>query len=158
MAKKSYYVSPPLLVAINFSILLLVGIVFVRKQVGLWDYVSIAAGGVLVLVFWASLVATHKIQQIRVNPEDVDKIVTHGPYRVMRHPNYAGFLCMNIAYLLFFRTPYLVPFICVFGTLWYFEARHEERVLMTKFGGAYEKYMASTGMFLPFSLKRLGKQ
>ena len=149
MVKKDFYVFPPILTAVNFSILLFVGIVFVRKQIVLWDYLSIAAGGVLVVVFVASLVSTHKIEQVLVNPEDVDKLVTDGPYQVVRHPNFAGFICMNIAYLLFFRTLYLVPFICVFITLWYLEAKHEEKVLMAKFGEAYESYMVSTGMFFP---------
>jgi protein-S-isoprenylcysteine O-methyltransferase Ste14 len=149
MAKKDFYVFPPILTAVNFSILLFVGIVFVRKQMVLWDYLSIAAGGVLVLVFVVSLVSTHKIEQVRVKPEDVKELVTHGLYRWMRHPNYAGLIYMNIAYLLFFRTLYLVPFICVFVTLWYLEAKHEERVLLAKFGEAYESYMASTGMLFP---------
>lgn len=149
MVKKGFYMFPPILTAVNFSILLFVGIVFVRKQIVLWDYVSIAAGGALVATFVASLVSTHKIEQVRVKPEDVDKLVTDGPYQVVRHPNFAGFICMNIAYLLFFRTLYLVPFICVFVTLWYLEAKHEEKVLMAKFGQSYENYMASTGMFFP---------
>jgi len=149
MIKKGFYVFPPILTVVNFSILLFVGIVFVRKQVILWDYVSIAAGGVLVVVFVASLVSTHKIEQVQMTPEHVDKLVTDGPYQVMRHPNFAGLICMNIAYLLFFRTLYLVPFICLFVTLWYLEAKHEERVLMARFGGTYESYMASTGMFFP---------
>jgi protein-S-isoprenylcysteine O-methyltransferase Ste14 len=149
MVKKGFYVFPPILTAVNFSILLFVGIVFVKKQIVLWDYLSIAAGGVLVIVFVASLVSTHKVEQVRMKPEDVDKLVTYGPYQLVRHPNYVGLICMNMAYLLFFRTPYLVPFICVFVILWYLEARHEEEVLMAKFGEAYESYKASTGMFFP---------
>ena len=149
MVKKDFYVFPPILTVFNFSILLFLGIVFVGKQIVLWDYVSIASGGVLVVVFLASLVSTHKIEQVRVNPEDVGKLATDGPYQAVRHPNFAGFICMNIAYLLFFRTLYLVPFICVFVTLWYLEAKHEEKVLIAKFGEAYESYIVSTGMFFP---------
>ena len=149
MVKKDFYVYPPILTAVNFSILLFAGILCVRKQIVLWDYVSIAAGGVLIVVFVASLVSTHKIEQVRVSPENVDKLVTDEPYQVVRHPNFAGFIYMNIAYLLFFRTLYIVPFICVFVTLWYLEAKHEEKVLMAKFRDAYESYMASTGMFFP---------
>ena len=153
MVKKGFYVFPPILAAANFAILLFVGIVFVRKQVEFWDYISISAGGVLVVVFVVSLVSTHKIEQVRVKPEDVYKLVTDGPYQFVRHPNFAGLICMNIAYLLFFRTLYLVPFICVFVTLWYLEAKHEEKVLMAKFGQAYESYMASTSMFFPKLLR-----
>ena len=73
----------------------------------------------------------------------------YGPYKMVRHPNFAGLICMNIAYLLFFRTLYLVPFICIFVILWYIEAKHEERVLLAKFGDSYLSYMKSTAMFFP---------
>ncbi len=55
----------------------------------------------------------------------------------------------NIAYQLFFRTLWLVPLICAFVVLWYLEARHEEGILVAKFGDEYEAYMKTTGMFFP---------
>lgn len=149
MVKKGFYVFPPTLTVANFAILLFVGILFVKKQVGLWDYISISAGGVLVIVFTVSLISTHNIEQARMKPEDVDKLVTYGPYKMVRHPNFAGLICMNIAYLLFFRTLYLVPFICLFVILWFLEAKHEERVLIAKFGDSYRSYKKSTAMFFP---------
>ncbi|MEA3459771.1 MAG: isoprenylcysteine carboxylmethyltransferase family protein [Chloroflexota bacterium] len=147
--KKDFYVFPPILTGINFAILLLVGILFMRKQMTPWDYVSVAFGGLLAIVFAVSLVSTHKIGQMRMQPEDVDKLVTDGPYQAVRHPSFTGLICMNIAYLLFFRTLWLVPFICVFVVLWYLEARHEEKVLIARFGEAYKSYKKSTGMFFP---------
>jgi len=147
--KKNFYIFPPILVGINFATLLPLGIIFIRTELNFWDYISIAVGGILTIIFVVSLVSTHKIEQAHMKPSDVDKLITDGPYSIVRHPNFTGIICMNIAYLFFFRTLWLIPPICVFSVLWYFEARSEESVLITKFGKAYKNYMKTTGMFFP---------
>jgi len=147
--KKNFYIFPPILVGINFATLLPLGIIFIRTELNFWDYISIAVGGILTIIFVASLVSTHKIEQAHMKPSDVDKLITDGPYSIVRHPNFTGIICMNIAYLFFFRTLWLIPPICVFSVLWYFEARSEESALITKFGKAYKNYMKTTGMFFP---------
>jgi len=147
--KKNFYIFPPILVGINFAILLPLGIIFIRSELNFWDCISIAIGGILTIIFVVSLVSTHKIEQAHMKPNDVGKLITDGPYSIVRHPNFTGIICMNIAYLFFFRTLWLILPICVFFVLWYFEAGHEERVLITKFGEAYRNYMKNTGMFFP---------
>jgi len=147
--KKEFYIFPPILVGVNFTVLLPIGILFLRTELSLWDYISIAVGGILTIIFVVSLISTHKIEQAQMKPIDVDMLVTDGPYSIVRHPNFSGIICMNIAYLLFFRTLWLIPLICVFSMIWYFEARHEERALTAKFGDSYRNYMNTTGMFFP---------
>ncbi|MHA1767971.1 MAG: methyltransferase family protein [Promethearchaeota archaeon] len=147
--KKKFYIFPPILVGINFAILLPIGILFLRTELNLWDYISITIGGILTIIFVVSLVSTHKIEQAQMKPKDVDKLITDGPYSIVRHPNFTGFICMNIAYLFFFRTLWLIPPICVFFLFWYFEARSEESVLIAKFGEIYKNYMKNIGMFFP---------
>ena len=147
--KKGFYLFPPILVGINFAILLPVGIVFLRTELSLWDWGSIAIGAVLTIVFFLSLILTHKDEQTHMKPSDVDKLITNGLYSVVRHPSYSGTILMNIAYLCFFRTLWLIPLICVFAVLWYLEARHEERTLIEKFGESYQNYIRATGMFFP---------
>jgi len=149
LTKKGFYIFPPILVGANFAILLPIGILFLRTELSLWDCISIAVGGILTTIFVVSLILTHKIEQAQMKPSDVDKLVTDGPYSIVRHPNFTGIICMNSAYLVFFRTLWLIPLICVFFMLWYLEARHEERVLITKFGESYRNYMKTTGMFFP---------
>lgn len=145
--KKNFYIFPPILAAINFATLVPIGIIFLRTELSLCDYISITVGGILTIIFVVSLVSTHKIEQAQMKPIDVDKLITDGPYSVVRHPNFTGIICMNIAYLFFFRTLWLIPIISVFSVLWYLEARYEEKVLIAKFGEAYRNYMKSTGMF-----------
>jgi protein-S-isoprenylcysteine O-methyltransferase Ste14 len=148
-SRKGFYVSPPILAGANSSVLLTVGILFVRKGLGFWDGIAITVGVLLLAIFFVSVYVTHNIKQIHMSPGSVDKLVTNGPYAVVRHPNYAGTILMNIAFLFLFRTLWLVPAIGFFTWLWYLEARYEERELSARFGDSYEDYAKSKGMFLP---------
>jgi protein-S-isoprenylcysteine O-methyltransferase Ste14 len=151
--KKNFYIFPPILTGINFAVLLPIGILFLRIKLSPWDYISIAIGGILTIIFIISLISTHKIEQAHMKPNDVDKLIKDGPYSIVRHPNFTGIICMNIAYLFFFRALWLIPPICVFFMLWCFEARSEESVLIVKFGETYRNYMNNTGMFFPILIK-----
>jgi len=42
--KMNFYILPPILVGINFATLLPLGIIFIRAELSLWDYISIAVG------------------------------------------------------------------------------------------------------------------
>ena len=149
LLQKGFYVAPSILTGANSAILLTVGIIFSRRELGFGDGISIAIGTFLLAMFFISIYVTRKIKQIHMKPGRVDRLVTSGPYAIVRHPNYAGAILMNLAFLCFFRTLWLVPVIGLSTWLWYLEARYEERELTAKFGGLYENYARTTGMFLP---------
>ncbi|MGH9871292.1 MAG: methanethiol S-methyltransferase [Pyrinomonadaceae bacterium] len=78
---------------------------------------------------------------------------TPGPYRLVRHPLYVGWLfafwmtpTMSLAHLLFSiaTTAYILLAI-----------RFEERDLVREHGGTYEEYRRSVPMLVPFSRKRV---
>ena len=149
LSRKGFYVSPPILIGANSAILLIVGIIFARRELGFWDGISITIGAFLLAMFFIFIYGTRKIKQIHMKPGRVDELITSGPYAVVRHPNYTGAILMNIAFLLFFRTLWLVPVIGFFTWLWYLEAKHEEIELIAKFGIQYKNYARTTGMFFP---------
>ena len=60
--KKEFYIFPPILVGVNFTVLLPIEMLFLRTDMSLWDYISIAVGGILTIIFVVSLVSTHKIE------------------------------------------------------------------------------------------------
>jgi len=147
--KKSFYLHPPFLVILNFGIMIPIGIVFARSIINIWDIISIISGIFLTIIFINTFIITHKQDQIRRRPNEVNRLITTGIYSHMRHPNFFGIILMNFAYLLFFRTIWLVPIIIIFLLLWYLEARAEEIVLVSKFGENYIKYKNNTCMFFP---------
>jgi protein-S-isoprenylcysteine O-methyltransferase Ste14 len=104
--------------------------------------------GVAVLL-WSSRVMGRHLAIDGV-AEDHD-LVTHGPYRYVRHPIYASFAAMALGTALVFRS-YVVlglsVMLMVAGRWW---ANAEERLLGSTdgFGDVYRTYAARTGRFSP---------
>ena len=82
-------------------------------------------------------------------------LVTHGPYRWVRHPFYLAFAMAVIANSLVTANGYvaatgLAAFVAIVV-----RTSIEERNLMARFGRSYEEYMRTTGRFLPRVGQRL---
>jgi len=105
---------------------------------------SITAG---VFLFLWSVVARGRYSVSWEMPRD-HKLVTGGPYRHIRHPSYAGYFLMFIGLPLLTQNPvYLLPMMAIPGYVHIIET--EERLLATRFGEEYLRYVASTGRFIP---------
>lgn len=134
----------------------------------IWDVQHPAARAVLFALYgfgWALvLVATFLINHfdlfglrqvwlyLRGSPYTHLRFATPGPYRLVRHPLYVGWLCvfwftptMTLAHLLFaaMTTAYILVAI-----------RLEERNLVEHHGAAYEAYRRRTPMLIPFRRRR----
>jgi protein-S-isoprenylcysteine O-methyltransferase Ste14 len=77
-------------------------------------------------------------------------LVTHGPYRWVRHPMYTAFYLIHIAALLlsanwFLGLTWLGGLILLLAT----RVPREEAMLIAAFGAAYREYMGRTGRFVP---------
>jgi protein-S-isoprenylcysteine O-methyltransferase len=108
---------------------------------------AVGLGGATLLV-WASVVLGRFLVHEASVFED-HALITRGPYRLVRHPIYSGYLALllgsglgalNVAVLL------LWP-ISLVGIL--VQARSEERLLASKFGEAFRRYAGRTGQLVP---------
>jgi class 3 adenylate cyclase/protein-S-isoprenylcysteine O-methyltransferase Ste14 len=82
-------------------------------------------------------------------------LVTGGPHRIARHPQYRGLALVGLgAFLVWPRVLVLVAYVTM---LFLYErlAGWEETRCLAKFGEAYRMYQRRTGMFLPHPLPRL---
>jgi len=85
----------------------------------------------------------------------LDHLVTRGPYRFCRHPQYLSFIIMIFGFDLMFRT-----ILGVFFTLTLsipslvYRGRVEDRLLKKKFGKEWEKYAHRVGFLFPRSRRR----
>ena len=78
-----------------------------------------------------------------------DKLVTSGPYRYIRHPQYTGIFLALFGQLIHWPTlPTLVLFPIIIW-VYYRLARKEERDMITRFGDEYAVYKGKTPMFFP---------
>jgi protein-S-isoprenylcysteine O-methyltransferase len=80
-----------------------------------------------------------------------DVLCTRGPYRVLRHPSYAGALLAMIAEAVVLRSGVGLALIAVAMLPTYlFRIRVEERALIERYGPGYEAYRLRTPALLPF--------
>jgi protein-S-isoprenylcysteine O-methyltransferase Ste14 len=76
-------------------------------------------------------------------------LVTHGPYRWIRHPYFLGILLMLVGAIVAMRSlPALVLFIPALRVT-VARAHREEHNLMERFGEAYEAYRSKVPSFVP---------
>jgi protein-S-isoprenylcysteine O-methyltransferase Ste14 len=73
-------------------------------------------------------------------------VVVRGPYNVVRHPIYAGYLVTHAAFLLAHPAPWNVAIVLCADTALIVRALMEERVLSTD--AAYQQYCQRVGWHL----------
>ncbi|NIP28135.1 DUF1295 domain-containing protein [candidate division KSB1 bacterium] len=101
--------------------------------------ILIVAGFLILSSAWKVLYRAQTTNQLAVD----------GPYRVVRHPQYVGFILIMAGFL--FQWPTLVT-IVMFPTLLFMYvklARQEEKEALEEFGTAYKTYMQSVPAFFP---------
>ncbi len=101
--------------------------------------VFIGGGFLLISAGWRVLHAAQKTQQMAVD----------GPYRYVRHPQYAGFIAIMFGFLLQWPTLLTLAMFPVLVWMYYRLALHEEAESIEAFGDSYRDYMARFPRFLP---------
>lgn len=83
----------------------------------------------------------------KVDPE----LVTSGPYGYVRHPIYGGIMLAMLGTAIGASAFWVVPLVLFSGYSIY-NARREEKIMITEFPEQYPAYMRRTWMLLPFAL------
>ncbi len=91
----------------------------------------------------------------RVRIFDDHALITHGPYRLVRHPSYAGLALVFLGAPLSLGSALAVLLSVVAGgaAVW-FRVRVEEAELRQHFGATYDAYAATTPALLPWPRPR----
>jgi protein-S-isoprenylcysteine O-methyltransferase Ste14 len=76
-------------------------------------------------------------------------LVTDGIYRLVRHPQYLGFLLVTLGELIVWPTIPTIALWPVLAFLYYRQGKREEVFLAEKFGEPFLEYAKKTPMFLP---------
>ena len=83
---------------------------------------------------------------------DGHRVVDTGPYRLVRHPIYTGFIAAGWALALLVATPAVLAGAAVLTIVMAVKARDEETLLRRELGAAaYDGYAARTPMLVPFA-------
>lgn len=76
-------------------------------------------------------------------------LVTEGIYKIVRHPQYLGFLLVTLGELIVWPTIPTIVLWPVLAFLYYRQSKREEAVLSEKFGEPFGEWAKKTPMFLP---------
>jgi protein-S-isoprenylcysteine O-methyltransferase Ste14 len=80
------------------------------------------------------------------------ELVRSGPYAVVRHPIYAGFLLAILGTALALGEVRGLAALALAFVGWFTKARTEERLLVEEFGDAYARYRREVKQLIPFIL------
>jgi protein-S-isoprenylcysteine O-methyltransferase Ste14 len=84
------------------------------------------------------------------------RLVTEGPYALMRHPMYLGYILTGAGGLLVYRT-WTFVFIAVGFLGLAFRARREEQALEAEFGEVYQAYCQRVPGWMPWLRRQQGQ-
>ncbi|MGD2206722.1 MAG: isoprenylcysteine carboxylmethyltransferase family protein [Anaerolineae bacterium] len=108
---------------------------------------AVFAGGMLLFV--VSVVYLKQAFLGEVEPV-TDRLITTGPYQLIRHPLYLGMIVTTIGLAVAFRSLWGMLFtLAVFVPAGLWRARLEEQALARRFGQEWEDYAAKTYFLLP---------
>ena len=79
------------------------------------------------------------------------RLITTGPYALVRHPLYGGLLLAMLGSAIAQSSLWLLPLI-VYGPYFVRAARREEKLLIERYPDRYPAYMKRTKMLVPFVL------
>ncbi|SEL09989.1 Protein-S-isoprenylcysteine O-methyltransferase Ste14 [Aquimarina amphilecti] len=101
-----------------------------------------------VLIVFISLLQLNKNLSPFPTPKLNSKLVKTGLYKFIRHPIYAGILCVVFGYGLYIGSFFKLIIATTIYMLFYFKTKYEEEKLQ-EFFEEYKVYKATTGRFFP---------
>jgi protein-S-isoprenylcysteine O-methyltransferase Ste14 len=100
-------------------------------------------------LFWYGHAVIGHYWSIRIRLKAAHRLVTDGPYRLVRHPLYSALFLGYLGTLLALQSWVLTAWFPVFVASYLVFAHKEEDIMERGFGEAYRAYRRQTGMFIP---------
>ena len=106
-------------------------------------WIHIISNGLVIVAFFIMSSAWQRIHAAKGG------LVTDGPYRYVRHPQYSGLFLIMIGLLIQWPTIITVLMSPVLFYMYYRLSRQEEADVEKEFGDLYRRYKEKTPMFIP---------
>lgn len=113
-----------------------------------WIGCAILAGGLALRVWAMTLLRSSYSRGLQVS--ESQRLVTAGPYRVVRHPGYVGSLLVWLGFAMGLGS-WVATLLAavVLGAAYVYRIIAEERMLRAEFGPAYTNYERATWRLIP---------
>ena len=76
-------------------------------------------------------------------------VLREGVFGVVRHPIYLSAMFLYLSLFILTASIFSFIFLLLIFVFYHFISKHEEKLLLAKFGNEYEKYIAEVPMWLP---------
>ena len=114
-----------------------------------WLGVALMVAGIALRIWANRILGAYYTRTLRI--QTGQSVVRAGPYRLVRHPGYAGALLMWLGAILAMRNWITLVVVGVSVTgVYLYRISAEERMLASALGGDYEAYMADTKRVIPW--------
>jgi protein-S-isoprenylcysteine O-methyltransferase Ste14 len=124
------------------------GRVWVNPPAVDWTMLLVMSAGIA-WCWWARL-HLGRFWSASVTRKEGHRVVDTGPYRLVRHPIYTGFIVIYLGMAIISTTPLALVAVPVMTLGLWLKARVEERFLVEELGSSnYGSYQARTPMLLP---------
>ena len=119
-----------------------------ETAIGLYGGLVLATAG-LALAVWARFSLGGNWGTMVELKED-HQLIRSGPYRIVRHPIYSGFMLATLGTAIMERELHALLAFAVIALVWGYKSRLEEAFLVKQFGGEYELYRKQVKGLIPF--------
>jgi protein-S-isoprenylcysteine O-methyltransferase Ste14 len=111
-------------------------------------WIVLAAGPGIALAVWAWVTVGFRRLRVHPSPDERTRLVKHGPYRIVRHPMYAGLIWFSAVLLPFDWHWWRAMAWVVLTLVLVAKSRVEERALSQRFDD-YAEYRRNVGGLMP---------
>jgi protein-S-isoprenylcysteine O-methyltransferase Ste14 len=101
------------------------------------------------LIFWSGITLGRFYSQ-EVTLQKDHRLITHGPYRLARHPRYLGILFLGIGQSLLFRSWIGLVMTALAMAIVLFRIRDEEVLMSREFGAEWQTYCSKSWKLIPY--------
>src|SRR4051794_9873780 len=121
-------------------------LVLTVTKIGFFENVMVGWIGLFCMVFglivrFVSMRELGKFYSRTLRTTENQKLITTGPYRLIRHPGYLSSICIWIGTGLALQNIVLIPvFLLLFVSVYIYRITSEEKMLVAEFGEDYRTY------------------
>lgn len=120
------------------------------NYISLWVRIPVAA----IILVMAGILAWKGMKIVFGEIREKPAVIRKGVFNLVRHPIYLGAILLYLGLIILTLSLAATSVFIIIIIFYHFIARHEEKLLMEKFGKDYEDYMQQVPMWAPRLIRK----
>jgi len=123
---------------------------FLSNYVSLWIRIPVAA----IILVMAGILARKGLNIVFGEIKEKPAVIRKGVFNLIRHPIYLGAILLYLGLIILTLSVAATVVWIIIMLFYHFISRHEEKLLLEKFGKDYEDYMREIPMWIPRFIRK----